>query len=174
MCDPVRLAHHDPRWHCHFDSARSRILQATQGWIVAVEHVGSTSLSGMISTPVIDMVAGVMDTGCLTPAAELLEAQHYRRLPLPCWARDFGELVVSNRSGALSHQIFLTIFDGPLWRRMVAVRDRFRQNPVEARRFEDAKVHRWRNCACRPQLYHEGKAMFFTHLEEQITAGART
>lgn len=173
MCDPVCLSQFDPRWRHQFESTRSEILQASEGWITAIEHIGSTSIPNLVAAPIIDMVAGVMDTGCLAPAAEFLEAQGFRRLPLPCWTRDFGELLVRPRTGERAHQVFLTLFDGPLWRRLLAVRDRFRQNPYEARRFEEAKLNRWRTSARDPRFYHEGKALFFTHLEEQITAATR-
>ena len=173
MWDPIRLGHYDPRWRQEFEQTRSSTLMAAEGWITAVEHVGSTSLVGMIACPVIDMVAGVLLRSCLDPAVERLEGLHFKRIELPEWAGDSGELLIRPRSGMVTHALYLTVFDEPLWKRMISVRDRLRLNCEEARRYEDAKVHRWRLSSGDTQRYQDGKSCFFTHLEEQISAALR-
>jgi GrpB-like predicted nucleotidyltransferase (UPF0157 family) len=173
MWDPVRLGHYDPRWRQEFEQSRSSILQAGEGWVTAVEHVGSTAVPGLIAAPIVDMVAGVLDAICLVPAAERLEGLNYRSAELPSWACDQGQILIRPRMGTQTHVVYLTVFDGPLWKRLVAVRDRLRQNAMEAGRYEDAKVHRWRISSGNPRLYLEGKSCFFTHLEEQMSAAHR-
>jgi GrpB-like predicted nucleotidyltransferase (UPF0157 family) len=170
MWDPVRLAHHDPRWKQEFEQTRSSILMAAEGWVSAVEHVGSTAVPELIAVPVIDVVAGILDPGFLEEAAVRLEGLNFRRLPLPLWAGDCGELLVKPRQGNCTHVIYLTVVDGVLWRRLTAMRDRLLEHPDEALRFEDAKVHRWRRCGGTHRIYDQAKGIYFTHLEEQMSA----
>ncbi len=173
MWDPVQLSHHDLRWQNLFDQQRSQIIQASEGWITAVEHVGSTAVPGIIAAPVIDMVAGVLHEDCLTPSVERLLSLQFRLMPMPGWARDGGELLIRQRSGGPTAYLYLTTFGSCLWRRLLTVRDRLRENACERHRLEEAKVHCWRTCQGQPRVYHDGKAIFFTHLEEQISASAR-
>ena len=69
----VRLMHYDPRWRQQFQQTRSSILHSCAGWVTAVEHVGSTTISGLIARPTIDVLAAVMDEDSLMVAAELIE-----------------------------------------------------------------------------------------------------
>ena len=69
----VRLMHYDPRWRQEFQQTKSSILHSCAGWVTAVEHVGSTAISGLIARPIIDVLAAVADESALATAAQLIE-----------------------------------------------------------------------------------------------------
>lgn len=89
----VRLSHHDPRWKQEFEQMRSCVFDAAQGWVTAVEHVGSTYFPTIIARPSIDLVAGLVEGGNMLETADYLEGLNFQRLPLPKWISDKNALV---------------------------------------------------------------------------------
>ncbi|MEX2214573.1 MAG: GrpB family protein [Phycisphaeraceae bacterium] len=52
----VRLAEYSPDWPRTFERERERILAACGDHLHAIEHVGSTSVPGLIAKPVLDIM----------------------------------------------------------------------------------------------------------------------
>jgi GrpB-like predicted nucleotidyltransferase (UPF0157 family) len=173
----VRLMHYDPRWRQEFEQTRSSILSSGEGWVTAVEHIGSTAISGLIARPTIDVVAGVESREGLEPAALLIEGLNFRRCEVPSWAG--GALVLRKPRHVTvdqpdpTHCVFLAVLDSPVWRRVVRIRDWLRSHAEIAIRFEEAKVARWRSGEGDLSSYQNDKALFFSHLEDQIEAEQR-
>lgn len=167
MSDPVRLMHYDPQWRQEFEQTRSSVLMSCTGWVQAVEHIGSTAVTGIVAQPIIDAVAGVVDPSGLQHAQAALEGLNFRSVELPTWADD-AVLMFKPRNASPTHSVFLTQIDSPLWKRLLGVRDRLRENREVALRYEDAKVHRWKAASGDRDSYQQAKAMFFSHLEDQL------
>jgi GrpB-like predicted nucleotidyltransferase (UPF0157 family) len=58
---PVVIVDYDPAWPARYDQQRDAILAVDSGWIVAIEHFGSTAVPGLAAKPVIDIVVAVRD-----------------------------------------------------------------------------------------------------------------
>ena len=172
--DRVRLMHHDPRWRQEFEQTRSSILQSCDGWVSAVEHIGSTSISGLISRPTIDVIAAVESAEGIEPAALLIEGLNYRRHVPPKWASQATALVKPRHAPHgqpdPTHSVLLVVQGWPIWDRVIRLRQWLRENAETAIRFEEAKVARWRSGAGDLASYEADKALFFSHLEDQIDA----
>lgn len=170
----VRLMHYDARWRQEFEQTRSSILFSCDGWVTGVEHIGSTSVSGLISRPTIDVVAGVDEQCDLTEACQRIEGLNFRELAATDWAKG-ARLLVKPRH-PLAHQpepthlVLLTVRHSAIWNRVLRVRDWLRTHPETAIRFEEAKVAQWRSGEGDPDRYQKAKAIFFAHLEDQIEA----
>lgn len=170
----VRLMHHDARWRQEFQQTRSSILFCCAGWVTAVEHIGSTSVSGLIARPTIDVVAGVNDAEAMDAAALRIEGLNFRHVDAPDWA--LGARLLLKPRHAIpdqpdpTHLVWLTVKDSPFWRRVLRLRDWLRDRPETAIRFEEAKVARWRSGEGDLDSYQAAKAIFFAHLEDQIDA----
>lgn len=168
----IRLMHYDPRWRQEFEQTRSGVLDSCQGWVTAVEHIGSTAISGLIARPMIDLLAGVESDEAVAPATLALEGLYYRPVPSPAWAA--GAVTLDKpRHGEPTHRVFLMRRDSSAWRRAVQLRDWLRQHGETALWFEQAKVQRWRSGQGDPELYEADKRLFFAHLEDQIEARRR-
>jgi GrpB-like predicted nucleotidyltransferase (UPF0157 family) len=171
---PVRLMHYDPRWRQEFEQTRSSVLHCCRGWVVAVEHIGSTAVSGIVSRPTIDAMAGVTSDDAFEPAANLMEGLNYRRVDSPIWAKDAIVLEKPRHptpdEPTPTHQILLMRLDCRAWTRAIGLRDWLRNHAEDAIRFEEAKVARWRSGEGDPLRYQSDKAIFFAHLEDQIRA----
>jgi len=176
--DRVRLMHYDHRWSQEFEQTRSSILHSCDGWVTAIEHIGSTAISGLIARPTIDLVAGVNDMKSIEPAALLIEGLNYRREAPPPWVSEAIALVkpryVTNARPDPTHYVLLAVRGSAEWHRVIRIRDYLRANAESAIRFEEAKVARWRRGEGELSSYQQDKAMFFAHLEDQIDAERRT
>jgi len=175
--DPVRLMHYDPRWRQEFEQTRSSILFCCDGWVTAVEHIGSTAISGLIARPTIDVVAAVDRSDALEPAGLLIEGLNFGRQQSPSWAGDAVVLVKPRHavdgSPEPTHRVFLVPRDSPIWRRSLRLRDHLRSHPETAIRWEETKVASWRSSAGDFASYEAAKAIFLAHLEDQIEAAER-
>ena len=56
---PIILVDYDPRCPALFDEEKGRLLALIQPWVERIEHVGSTSVPGLDSKPIIDIMIGV-------------------------------------------------------------------------------------------------------------------
>jgi GrpB-like predicted nucleotidyltransferase (UPF0157 family) len=164
--------HYDPRWRQEFQQTRSSVLQSCLGWVTEVQHIGSTAVSGLVARPTLDVLAGVQrdqpnDEDPVAQAANLIEGLNYRQVDPPAWS---GNAVVLDkpRHGEPTHRIFLmTIGCGP-WQQAIGIREVLRAQPELAIRFEETKIARWRAGEGDPDRYEADKAIFFTHLLDQI------
>lgn len=175
--DRVRLMHYDPRWRQEFEQTRSSILHSCVGWVTAVEHIGSTAISGLIARPTIDVVAAVQDETSIEQAASLIEGLNYGRKPSADWALQAVSLLKPRYALAgpsdPTHHVLLVVEGSSTWNRVIGIRDWLRSNREAAIRFEEAKVARWRRGEGDLVNYQAAKALFFAHLEDQIDAEQR-
>ena len=71
----IEIVDPDPAWPEIFEVLRSRIVGALADRVLAIEHVGSTSVPGLAAKPVIDIdltVADTDDEDAYVPALEVL------------------------------------------------------------------------------------------------------
>lgn len=166
----LRLSHYDARWKQEFEQMRSCVFDATQGWVTAVEHIGSTAFSTAIAQPRIDLVAGLVADGDFDETAANLEGLNFQRLPTPKWAAGANVgFFLKDGHKALSYQVILTDWKGPLWYRLLRMKMWFERRPHDLKRLVQAKLHLLESEADTNE-YARGKGIFFSALEDQIEA----
>ena len=57
----VKIISHTERWHQLFAEEEARVRDAIGEFVVAVEHIGSTSVCGISAKPILDIAAAVND-----------------------------------------------------------------------------------------------------------------
>lgn len=83
---PVTLVDYDPEWPRLFAREEARIRAALGDDVVALEHVGSTSVPGLAAKPIIDILLVVADTADEPAYVPRLEAAGYvLRIREPDW-----------------------------------------------------------------------------------------
>ncbi|WP_231741663.1 GrpB family protein [Stieleria varia] len=171
MSDRIRLMHYDPRWRQEFQQTRSGILHSCLGWVTDVQHIGSTAIEGLVSRPVIDMIAGVSDDEnaerAIAESSDLIEGLNFQRSQRVLWSSSVTVLT-KPRHAEPTHRVWLTTINSLPWRQCLAIRDHLRSDRDAALRFEETKVDRWRQGAGDPDQYESDKSMFFTHLLDQL------
>lgn len=67
----VKLLAHDEDWHRLFAEEKARIAAAVGEFVLAIEHVGSTSVCGIAAKPVLDIAVAIRDRAsgerCVAP-----------------------------------------------------------------------------------------------------------
>jgi GrpB-like predicted nucleotidyltransferase (UPF0157 family) len=82
----VTLVEPNPRWPELFEREAARIRGALGDRALRIEHVGSTSVPGLIAKPIVDIVLVVPDPGEEAGYAGALEVAGYRlRVRSPEW-----------------------------------------------------------------------------------------
>jgi GrpB-like predicted nucleotidyltransferase (UPF0157 family) len=155
---PVTLVEYDPGWPARYADLAAAIRSALGCAALRVEHVGSTSVPGLVAKPIIDVVLAVDDSAREDAYVPALEALGYRlRIREPDW--------YEHRLLRLP-DVNLHVFSAgsPEIERMLAFRDRLRAEPAERARYEAVKrelaARRWRHV----QDYADAK----THVVEGI------
>ncbi len=80
MSDPIIVVESDPRWTESFATIRRELQASLAGVpVVAIEHIGSTSVPGLAAKPIID-VDIVVCRPSVRSAIDALEASGYESL----------------------------------------------------------------------------------------------
>jgi GrpB-like predicted nucleotidyltransferase (UPF0157 family)/uncharacterized protein (DUF952 family) len=83
---PVTLVEPDPRWPELYEREAARIRGVLGDRVLRIEHVGSTSVPGLIAKPIVDIALVVPDPADEPGYADALTAAGYRlRLRTPEW-----------------------------------------------------------------------------------------
>jgi GrpB-like predicted nucleotidyltransferase (UPF0157 family) len=162
--EPVRLVDYDPAWPAAFAREAARIRAALGNRALVIEHVGSTSVSGLMAKPVIDIVLAVGDASDEPGYVPALEAAGYRlRIREPDWHQ---HRLFKRLDPAVNLHAF-TVGSIEI-ERMLRFRDWLRVHDEDRERYEATKLalaqRRWRHV----QEYADAK----TIVVEQIIARA--
>ncbi len=86
LAAPIVLVEYDPQWPDRFRYEAERVCAALGERALRVEHVGSTSIPGLIAKPVIDIILVVADSADEAGYVSALETVGYRlRIREPDW-----------------------------------------------------------------------------------------
>jgi GrpB-like predicted nucleotidyltransferase (UPF0157 family) len=162
---PVTLVEHDPAWPERYAALARRIRKALGGVAVLVEHVGSTSVPGLVAKPIIDIVLAVSDSANEGAYVAALEAEgyalHHRE---PDW---YEHRMLRSDDTDVNLHVFSA--GCPEIDRMLLFRDRLRAVPAERERYAAVKrqlaAQRWHHV----QDYADAK----TVVVEEIVSRAR-
>ena len=162
---PVHLADYDPAWPDLYRREAARIRSILGDRVRLMEHVGSTSVPGLVAKPIIDIVLAVADSADEPAYLPSLEAGGYRlRVREPGW---FEHRMFKGPDTAINLHVFSV--GSPEIDRMLGFRDRLRAHDDERLRYERAK----RDLAAREWTYLQDYADAKSTIVEEIVARAR-
>jgi GrpB-like predicted nucleotidyltransferase (UPF0157 family) len=133
----VSLSSYDPSWPARYEREAKRVSAALGDLVIAVEHIGSTSVPGLTAKPTIDILAGIRS---LEVPAEALG----RMADLGYLYR--GELGIPGRRYfrkgnryPRDFNVHVVVWGGRLWNDHLAFRDYLRAHPERARDYAELK-----------------------------------
>ncbi|HWM08229.1 MAG TPA: GrpB family protein [Solirubrobacteraceae bacterium] len=132
---PVVLAAPDPRWPAAFAREEERIRAALGDAALAVEHVGSTSVPGLLAKPIVDIALVVGDSADEAAYVPPLEAAGYAlRIRSPQWEEH-------RMFKGADPEVNLHVFSpgSAEVERMTRFRDRLRTDRADLERYAAAK-----------------------------------
>jgi GrpB-like predicted nucleotidyltransferase (UPF0157 family) len=131
----VTLAEYDPAWPALFEREAERIRGALGSTVVSLDHVGSTSVPGLVAKPIIDMVLIVGSSADEPSYVPQLEGAGYR---LVIREPDWHEHRVFKGPDTNINLHVYSPGDTEL-ARMVGFRDHLRSDEADRRRYEAEK-----------------------------------
>jgi GrpB-like predicted nucleotidyltransferase (UPF0157 family) len=136
---PVILVAYDPEWP-HIAASYAKQLHVLGAILVAVHHIGSTSVPGLLAKPIIDLMPVVNDLEELDGKRQFIEALGYEwHGELGMAGRRYCTLV--NEVGARVVQLHFFNAGSPHIRRHIAFRDYLRTHPEVADAYATEKRH---------------------------------
>ena len=157
--EPVHLCAYDPRWPALFESEARRI-EAGLPAKVAIEHIGSTAVEGLLAKPVIDLMLGMEPRHSMAGLRSALAALGYE---------DLGEAGVPGRlylrrRAETAFNIALVSRGGSIWIANLALRDCLRTNPGAAHEYVEIKRAAFRSGIRSLLAYSDYKSAFVASL----------
>ena len=81
---PIIIADHNPEWKNLFSSEKQKILKSLDSKFVhSIEHIGSTSVPGLIAKPTIDILLEINESTDLELLKKKLQIINYQYIPKP-------------------------------------------------------------------------------------------
>jgi GrpB-like predicted nucleotidyltransferase (UPF0157 family) len=160
----VTLAPYDPAWPSLFSRLEQKVRQALGDEVLLLEHVGSTSVSGLSAKPIIDMVLAVADSSDEPSYVPRLEEVGFGlRIREPDWY----EHRMLKPADKKAH---LHVFSAGCEEieRMLLFRDWLRSQPDDRLHYEEAK----HELAARTWKYRQNYADAKTKVVQEILARA--
>jgi GrpB-like predicted nucleotidyltransferase (UPF0157 family) len=132
---PILLVAYDPTWPDRFQHEAERIRTAVGEQALRIEHVGSTSVPGLLAKPIIDILLVVADSAKETEYVGALEGAGYRlHIREPDW---YGHRMFTG----LGNDVNLHVFSVgcPEIARMLAFRERLRTDGADRELYARSK-----------------------------------
>ncbi|MBD0290499.1 MAG: NAD-dependent protein deacylase [Thermoleophilia bacterium] len=166
---PVVVSEHDPAWRVRAEREAERVHAALGRRVVAVEHIGSTSVPGLAAKPVLDLLVGLRELELARAEVRRMEGLGYEYLGefgLP------GRLFFRKGLSRRTHHVHAVEHGGDLWREHLAFRDYLRAHPEEARLYGEEKRRVAEAVGRRWERYAEAKTRYTAALAKRARAWA--
>lgn len=158
------IAAYDPAWTEAYAQERQLIIGAIGERLLAVEHIGSTSVAGLGAKPIIDVLAGLARLSeadaCVAPLAErgyvfVPEAMQY--LPDDRYFKRWT--ATRHIEGTEVAHLHLAEYASTFWHERIRFRDLLRTDPEVAGAYERLKRELVQHYTAGPE-YSEAKTEF--------------
>lgn len=153
----VKVVPYRKKWVEEFEKEKTRILKVCGDKVIAVEHIGSTSVAGLAAKPIIDIAVGIER---LKDAEKLLK-------PLKKIGYNFYKefqrqrlFVAKGPDEKRTHYLHVMRYKGAKWKSDQIFRNYLRTHPKEAKRYGKLKVKLSKQYADDRQSYSDGKDAF--------------
>jgi GrpB-like predicted nucleotidyltransferase (UPF0157 family) len=170
----VELRPHTPRWAAMAAEESRRLKDVLGDELVAVHHIGSTAVPGILAKPVVDLIPVVRDIAGLDSREDAIRAQGYK------W---FGEYGLPGRrycyrkdpaTGRRLFQLHCYQEGWPDIPRHLAFRDYLRAHPNLAKEYEAEKLRAAAIVSDDVNAYNDEKNAWIKRVEREALTWYRS
>lgn len=162
----VQLLPYDSAWADEYKEEEIRLRGIFGDSLVDIQHVGSTSIPGMVAKPLIDIAVAVRSLEVVDQFIPALVAAGYEHMP---------ERITPNRAffpkgprEARTHHLSIVVAGGKEWNGYVGFRDYLRTHPAAVKEYNDLKTVLAKKFANDRYAYTAAKESFITSIHERI------
>ncbi|HSB66638.1 MAG TPA: GrpB family protein [Anaerolineales bacterium] len=159
----VRLVPYAPEWKLYFEREKAALQEALGSRVLDIQHVGSTSIPGMIAKPIVDIAIAVVDFEEARECVPLVEELGYEYK---------GEFGIPRRhyfvkgDPRLFH-LHMSEMIGLEWQNTLLFRDYLRHHPAVAEEYALLKQQLAEKYPQDREAYLNGKTDFIEHVLNQ-------
>ena len=124
----VVVVPYDEKWITEFERIKKELLIVLKGYIIAIEHVGSTSVEGLAAKPVIDIDVIINDYSSFEDIKSRLAQIGYAHEG-DLGIKDREAFKYENKPHLMKHHLYVCPAYSEELKRHIAFRDYLRQNP---------------------------------------------
>ncbi|UCB42509.1 MAG: GrpB family protein [Dehalococcoidales bacterium] len=169
MPEPVIIVDYNPQWPVMYEEEKARILSAIGLKIVAIEHIGSTSVPGLGAKPIIDIMVGVRQLAEAEECIEPLQSVGYEFVPPEKAGIPERRYFRKREPGARTHHLHMVEMDSEFWEKHLLFRDCLRANHSTAEQYHVLKKRLAEQYGLNREGYTEAKTLFI----QSVLAKAR-
>lgn len=137
----VQVVPHNPEWISQYEVEKALLIQILNNNIENVEHIGSTSIKGMQSKPIIDIMVGVNSMHVVENFdEELLKLNRYFRLKISINDKVVFAKFIDIKNAIKTHIIHVVQYNGEWWNKHLYFRDYLNNNKDAAKEYEKLKI----------------------------------
>lgn len=122
----VKLEPYNDEWSKLFDEERELLSSRIKELIIAIEHVGSTSIEGLFAKPIIDIAIGVSSLDVIIELKEKVKDLGYVEVPVSI---DGKHVFARYKEKKITHFLHVMIYNQSLWIDQISFRDYLRLDP---------------------------------------------
>lgn len=159
-----RLSAYSNDWPIQYQSESHRILNVCGGILLAIEHVGSTSVNGLIAKPIVDILAGVEsldDAEKMIPGMQSIGYDYPGHIGIP------DDRIFGRDPGFRLFLIHVVEYESERWDRYINFRDTLRSDKQLATEYGELKSEIVKRYPEGRSTYTEHKSDFISRVLEQ-------
>ncbi len=169
MNEPIIIEEFDPNWEIKYKDAKNRILEKIGQFVIAIEHIGSTAISGLASKPIIDILIGLHSLDDAKKCIPLIIDLGYEYIPE-------HERVLPERRyfrkpkkgfGKREFHLHMVEFNSDFWTKQILFRDYIKTHPEALIEYEKLKQNLAEKYRDNRQAYTDGKDEFIQKILEK-------
>lgn len=152
----LHLSSYEPDWPRLFLEERERLCAGLGTHVLDVQHIGSTSIPGMLAKPILDIgvaVANFEEAACCIPLMERLGYSYKGENGIP--RRHYFV-----KGEPRTHHLHMLEVASEEWKHHLLFRDYLRENPEVMRAYVELKQRLAAQFAADRQAYQSGKDSF--------------
>jgi GrpB-like predicted nucleotidyltransferase (UPF0157 family) len=161
----IIIEDYNPDWPTLFSQEKAMLEHVLKGYVCGnIEHVGSTAVPGLAAKPVIDIMVGIASLVQAKPAIALMQEYGY------CYHSYKGDVMhwfCKPSPDIRTHHVHLVPFNSPLWHDRITFRNRLRQSPELANRYEVLKRQLASKSGGDREAYTQAKTAFVNNALSQ-------
>jgi GrpB-like predicted nucleotidyltransferase (UPF0157 family) len=166
--EQIKIVPYDPSWPEQYEAEKVLLFNLIGEWVVGgIHHVGSTSVPGLSSKPVIDIMVGVKNLSDSKHLIQLLEQLDYCYFP---YKTEEMHWFCKPSPYKRTHHLHIIEYDSPNWKKRLAFRDYLRSHPEAKAEYQDLKIKMADFYKDDREAYTESKASLINRIIEKAMA----
>ena len=155
---PIEIVPYDPSWQKKFEIERLLLQETLAPWMAGpIEHIGSTSVEGLATKPVIDIMVAVHSLEAAYPTIAAVASLGYVYYP---YQADAMHWFCKPSPSLRTHHLHLVPIASPLWAQRLHFRDALRSNAALAAEYAKLKLRLAHKFPLDREAYTDGKTAF--------------